>query len=274
MRSFFHGWSGAFEVRGLSQSLGMELREHNGAFAGGEGPRSCIFRERATAFIIDDSGQGIAWLICTNLFLRGSRSTAFTKAIGTEAVTVSIIPQILAMAAALKLQVTGGRDRDGATGPITLPPAELPLLAQGWYFRRPLPAAEFQLLLRVDDERAAKANVGLGLWPLRESDWMGPSLWRLCIAPMICDKREMRSKLDAHDEVATDQLEMLAQAFCEQLMACLDECAYGRKGLFSDVELLSDEGQAAAGRRRRAAELAVALQGLFAQQERQNAVVR
>jgi len=25
---------------------------------------------------------------------------------------------------------------------------------------------------------------------------------------------------------------MLAQAFCEQLMACLDECARSRKGLF------------------------------------------
>jgi sensor c-di-GMP phosphodiesterase-like protein len=38
---------------------------------------------------------------------------------------------------------------------------ELPLLAQGWYFGRPLPIAEFQLLLRVEDERAAaKADAG------------------------------------------------------------------------------------------------------------------
>jgi hypothetical protein len=77
--------------------------------------------------------------------------------------------------------------------------------------------------------------------------------------------------MDADDEVEPDQLDMLAQAFCEQLMACLDECARGRKGLFSDVELLSDEGQSwpEAARLR---ELALALQGVFAQQERQNAL--
>ena len=39
------------------------------------------------------------------------------------------------------------------------------------------------------------------------------------------------------------QLEMLAQAFCEQLMACLDECAHGRRGLFSDVALLGEDGR-------------------------------
>jgi len=68
-----------------------------------------------------------------------------------------------------------------------------------------------------------------------------------------------------------DQLDLLAQTFCEQLMACLDECARGRKGLFSDVELLSEDGESwpEATRLR---ELAIALQGVFAQQERQNAL--
>jgi hypothetical protein len=79
--------------------------------------------------------------------------------------------------------------------------------------------------------------------------------------------------LDARDEAEPDQLETLAQTFSEQLMACLDECARGRRGLFSDVELLSDEGEGGlwpeAARLR---ELAMALQGVFAQQERQNAL--
>lgn len=79
--------------------------------------------------------------------------------------------------------------------------------------------------------------------------------------------------MDPRDEVEPGQLEMLAQAFCEQLLACLDECARGRKGLFSDVELLDDEGE---GRgwpeAARLRELALALQGVFAQQERQNAL--
>lgn len=75
----------------------------------------------------------------------------------------------------------------------------------------------------------------------------------------------------ASDEVEPDPLDTLAQAFCEQLMACLDECARGRKGLFSDVELLSEEGQSWP-EAERLRELAVALQGVFAQQERQNAL--
>jgi hypothetical protein len=77
--------------------------------------------------------------------------------------------------------------------------------------------------------------------------------------------------MDPRDEAEPGQLDLLAQTFAEQLMACLDECARGRKGLFSDVELLSDEGQAwpeAAQLR----QLALALQGVFAQQERQNAL--
>jgi hypothetical protein len=77
--------------------------------------------------------------------------------------------------------------------------------------------------------------------------------------------------MDPRDEAEPDQLEMLARAFCEQLMACLDECARGRKGLFSDVALLGDEDESwpEAARLR---ELALALQGVFAQQEKQNAL--
>jgi hypothetical protein len=79
--------------------------------------------------------------------------------------------------------------------------------------------------------------------------------------------------MDARDEPEPDQLDALAHTFCEQLMACLDECARGRKGLFSDVELLSDEdeggGWPEAARLR---ELAVALQGVFAQQQRRHAL--
>jgi hypothetical protein len=77
--------------------------------------------------------------------------------------------------------------------------------------------------------------------------------------------------LDPRDEIEPDQLDLLAQAFREQLMACLEECARGRNGLFSDVELLSEAGQSwpeAASLR----ELALAFQGVFAQQELQNAL--
>jgi hypothetical protein len=78
--------------------------------------------------------------------------------------------------------------------------------------------------------------------------------------------------MDPSDEAEASQLETLAQVFCEQLMACLDECARGRRGLFSDVELLSDGETGAWPEAERLRELALALQGIFAQNEERNAL--
>jgi hypothetical protein len=75
------------------------------------------------------------------------------------------------------------------------------------------------------------------------------------------------------DPEETDPLDALAQTFCEQLMACLDECARGRKGLFSDSSLLGeDDAEHPWPEAARLRELALALQGVFAQHERQNAL--
>jgi hypothetical protein len=82
--------------------------------------------------------------------------------------------------------------------------------------------------------------------------------------------------MDPRDEIEEvqepGQLEMLAQAFCEQLMACLDECARGRRGLFSDVALLCEDEDCAWPEAARLRELGVALQGILAQQEERNAL--
>jgi hypothetical protein len=78
--------------------------------------------------------------------------------------------------------------------------------------------------------------------------------------------------MDSRDGMESVQMEMLAQAFCEQLMACLDECARGRKGLFSDVELLGDDEGGAWPEAARLRELALALQGILAQNEERNAL--
>jgi hypothetical protein len=79
--------------------------------------------------------------------------------------------------------------------------------------------------------------------------------------------------MDPRDKVEPDQLQTLASAFSEQLLACLDECARGRKGLFSGVELLGDEDEGGSWlEAERLRELALALQGLFAQQEERNAL--
>lgn len=70
-----------------------------------------------------------------------------------------------------------------------------------------------------------------------------------------------------------DPLETAEHAFAEQLMACLEECARGRKGLFSDYE--SETGKDGFGGWPEAArlrDLALALQATAAQLGRVNAL--
>jgi hypothetical protein len=77
--------------------------------------------------------------------------------------------------------------------------------------------------------------------------------------------------MDPRDEMEPDKMEMLASAFREQLLACLEECVQGRRGLFSGYERLSGEaGDRAWPEAERLRELALALQGVFLRQERQN----
>jgi len=79
--------------------------------------------------------------------------------------------------------------------------------------------------------------------------------------------------MDPRDEVEPDQLEMLASAFHDQLLACLEECARGRRGLFSAYEHLDSEGEDQSWpEAARLRELALALQPIFAQLEKQNAL--
>lgn len=77
--------------------------------------------------------------------------------------------------------------------------------------------------------------------------------------------------MDPRDQMEPDQLETLHRAFSEQLLACLDECARGRRGLFS--ESVGEDGEERpwpeAARLR---ELAVALQSVLAQQGERNAL--
>ncbi len=69
------------------------------------------------------------------------------------------------------------------------------------------------------------------------------------------------------ESVESAQLDPLRHAFREQLLACLEECAAGRHGLFSDLEQISHEtakhrSWPEAARLR---ELAFALQSILAQ---------
>jgi hypothetical protein len=77
--------------------------------------------------------------------------------------------------------------------------------------------------------------------------------------------------MDPRDALDPEQLESLDRAFAEQLLACLDECARGRHGLFAESVGGEDEEhpwpEAAQLR-----ELAVALQAILAQQNERNAL--
>ena len=78
--------------------------------------------------------------------------------------------------------------------------------------------------------------------------------------------------MDENDEIEPSGLQGLAEVFREQLAACLEECAHGRRGLFSALEHLGDDA-APWPEAERLRELAMALQSLFAQDQESNPLV-
>jgi hypothetical protein len=79
--------------------------------------------------------------------------------------------------------------------------------------------------------------------------------------------------MDPGDEVDPGQLGSLGRVFADQLKACLEECAHGRLGLFSDLELTGDEDESRAWpEAARLRELAFALQAILGQAEERNAL--
>jgi sensor c-di-GMP phosphodiesterase-like protein len=96
---------------------------------------------------IDDFGTGYSSLsylhdLCVDA-IKIDRS--FTQTIGTEAVTETILPQIMAMAKALHLQVVvEGIETSQQASYFS--PGEQPILGQGWLYGRPVAATEFQRL--------------------------------------------------------------------------------------------------------------------------------
>jgi hypothetical protein len=76
--------------------------------------------------------------------------------------------------------------------------------------------------------------------------------------------------MDPRDAMAPEELDGLNRAFSEQLLACLDECARGRRGLFS--ELMDEEDEKSWPEAVRLRELAIALQSVLALQQERNAL--
>lgn len=98
-------------------------------------------RERGHAIFIDDFGTGYSNLAyLTELNVDGIKiNRSFIATIGTESVTASIVPQILAVARALNLSVVvQGIEREDQARYFAADTAMI--LGQGWFFGLPVPA--------------------------------------------------------------------------------------------------------------------------------------
>jgi sensor c-di-GMP phosphodiesterase-like protein len=118
-------------------------------------------RQRGFGIDIDDFGTGYSSLSYLHDLSVDSIKVdkAFTQAIGTESVTVTILPQILAMAEALDLAViVEGIESEQQANYFSA--YSQPILAQGWLFGYPVAAEEFLRLLAEDAKKAQTASVG------------------------------------------------------------------------------------------------------------------
>jgi hypothetical protein len=83
----------------------------------------------------------------------------------------------------------------------------------------------------------------------------------------------VEERMDAREENDGGQLEAIATAFREQLIACLEECARGRRGLFSSLSAQElAEGELEWPEAARLRELAAALQSILNQREEKSAL--
>jgi hypothetical protein len=73
--------------------------------------------------------------------------------------------------------------------------------------------------------------------------------------------------VDNPNEIESGQLGALSQVFRDQLLACLEECAQGRAGLFAGREHLGEVELNAWSEAAQLRELAMALQALYSQQD-------
>jgi sensor c-di-GMP phosphodiesterase-like protein len=130
-----------------------------------------VLRRMGFGISIDDFGTGYSNLSYL-LYLSADSikiDKAFTRTIGSDAVTVGILPQIIAMARTLNLAVVV----EGIESPSQadyFPTDKLRIFGQGWLYGRPVPAGEFFSLIgvTVDQPSVAASPEAAGI----------PSGWR------------------------------------------------------------------------------------------------
>ena len=133
-----------------AQSLTIEITESSTARKETALEAIRQLREKGHSVHIDDFGTGYSSLsYLHSLSVDAIKiDKSFTHAIGTEAVTIGILPQIMAMANALNLQVVvEGVETEQQAGYFAA--MDGGIRAQGWLFGYPVPVDEF---LRTLDE--------------------------------------------------------------------------------------------------------------------------
>jgi len=137
-------------------SLAFEVTERSAADSEDALESIRSLRRRGHHISIDDFGTGYSNLSYL-LYLSADTikiDKAFIRAIGTDAVTVAILPQIIAMARSLNLSVVvEGIESEGQAA--YFPTANLKIYGQGWLYGRPTPAPEFLRLVGIAVEQPA-----------------------------------------------------------------------------------------------------------------------
>lgn len=131
-----------------AKSLVIEITERSAAENAVAMETIRELRRRDHSVHIDDFGTGysnldkLLYLFADTIKI----DKAFTRVIGTEAVTVAIIPQILAMAKSLNLDViVEGVETERQA--YYFSSVQQRILAQGWLYGRPVAAEDFRRLL-------------------------------------------------------------------------------------------------------------------------------
>jgi sensor c-di-GMP phosphodiesterase-like protein len=143
------------------QSLALEITERSAATSKAAMATIRNLRKLGHSIHIDDFGSGYSNL---DRLLCLSADTikidkAFTRLIGTESVAAAILPQIMTMAKALKLDVVVEGVEDTQQAEYFMP-CRQKIYAQGWLYGRPMTAKAFLAEL-ADQPIAANAAQGM-----------------------------------------------------------------------------------------------------------------
>lgn len=115
-------------------------------------------RDRGYKIYIDDFGTGysnLSYLLYLSVdSIKIDR--AFVKAIGTDSPSVAILPQIIAMARNLNLGVVA-EGIEVECQAAYFPTEKIRIYGQGWFYGRPMPAAQFSTLIGLDGDPPPEA---------------------------------------------------------------------------------------------------------------------